>query len=649
MNNTRNTWCLIFSFAWVLCMRIYTFGALEETIDFSGITDLDVGDTRAAMRHYACASGFFITRNGYLVTDKYLIAEAKNIIVVYKNRAYEAHPVKVAPVARFSLLKVDGGIFPQATIAQGDARKTGERLLVGGFAVSDEHGTIAQYIQGVISGVTKSEYELYVQTVPEQGGAVVVNRHGFCEGMLLGTAGRKRQTVNRVLQWRKIYESIPATVRTYLRYDGNGYGGVNALEFVEQCSALVLAYNDEIREKNIRALGKNGQPIDKEDGKKITIKDLRTLTLKSSQGKTHYAGNGSGFFITPDGYFITNNHVIDGAEEIVVIYADKAYKADVIAKSKDKDLALLKTEGRFKVVQTSAGNPCAIGQTIFVVGYPNIDIQGLDAKVTKGIISSNTGLGGNNDLCQMDAAIQPGNSGGPVADENGRVVGVTVSQVNKRFANAELANYMIKWQIVSDFLPQGVVNSVERNRKEFSDMRFTDAVCTVVSATGLVVTYEKGHSVIAATEVKTDEQGKMRRYVQRQLLAVRAAKLHGEWKEVEEHAKEILRFIPNDSDAQEFLALAQMNLGKHLIIRATVGVRDVKAKITPVCGFKNPFVHCEEPLELFDKEKKVGFPVIARLTYEEKGNRYEGQLECIYNWKGTKEIHIELLSTSSSR
>ena len=56
----------------LLCVfvAICSFGALEETIDFSGIADLDIGDTRATMRHYAAASGFFITRNGYLVTDK---------------------------------------------------------------------------------------------------------------------------------------------------------------------------------------------------------------------------------------------------------------------------------------------------------------------------------------------------------------------------------------------------------------------------------------------------------------------------------------------------------------------------------------------------------------------------------------------------
>ena len=63
---------------------------------------------------------------------------------------------------------------------------------------------------------------------------------------------------------------------------------------------------------------------------------------------------------------------------------------------------------------------------------------------------------------------------------------------------------------------------------------------------------------------------------------------------------------------------------------------------TTGCGFKNIYARCEEPIALYNKEKKHGFPVIARLTYEEDGKIYEGTLECEYNWAGTKEISVEL-------
>ena len=624
-------------------IALCSFGALEETIDFSGIADLDVGDARVSMHHYAAVSGFFITSNGYLVTDRYQIEEAERLIVVHDNKAYEARRIDISPAARFALLKVDGGHFPQAVIAQGESRKAGDKMMVAGFAASNEHGAIPQFAQGIVGGVSKKEYEMYVSALPEQVGALVANIRGQCEGMLIG-AGKKQQTVNRILKWRQIYEYLSIPARMGLSFlAGKQMELVDPQMAVGRCSVLVLAYNDKERARRMQEEGKSGKEAKREDGKKITVDDFDTLTLRASQRKTHWAGNGSGFFITRDGYFITNHHVIDGAEEIVVLHGDRSYKAEVVAKSKDKDLALLKMEGRFRPVSLSDGMACSVGQTIFAVGYPNIRIQGLDAKVTKGIISSLTGIGGDKDLYQMDAAIQPGNSGGPVADETGNIVGATVSQVNKRFANVELANYMIKWSVIADFLPPGVAKSIRKPLRNSGETSFSDAVKSVVEATGLVLVYENGPARgLAIGSLNNDDRRKMDRYIRRNMLAARSAKLRKEWKAVEEYTDEVLRLVPNDTDAKELNDLAKSNLGKHLIIRATIGTRDVNAKIKPICGFKNVFAHCEEPIELWDKEKSHGFPVIARLTYEEDEKKYEGTLECTYDWTGTKEICVEL-------
>lgn len=74
----------------------------------------------------------------------------------------------------------------------------------------------------------------------------------------------------------------------------------------------------------------------------VTLKDFNRLTEGSRSGKTHYAGNGSGFFITEDGYLVTNHHVIEDAAELVVVKDGVAYLADVKAKNRELDLALLK-------------------------------------------------------------------------------------------------------------------------------------------------------------------------------------------------------------------------------------------------------------------------------------------------------------------
>ena len=128
------------------------YGALEETIDFSGIDDMDVGDARSTMRHAACASGFFITANGCFITDKYQTADAERLIVVCENKAYEAEPVKLPESSRFALLKVKGGPFSPVVFAQDGGGKAGDRLLLTGFAASDENGVVPQMSWGVLSG-----------------------------------------------------------------------------------------------------------------------------------------------------------------------------------------------------------------------------------------------------------------------------------------------------------------------------------------------------------------------------------------------------------------------------------------------------------------------------------------------------------------
>jgi len=103
------------------------------------------------------------------------------------------------------------------------------------------------------------------------------------------------------------------------------------------------------------------------------------------------------------------------------------------------------------------------GEDVFTVGFPRPTIQGIEVKVTKGIISSQKGLRDDNACYQLDASIQPGNSGGPVCDSKGRLVGVVVSMLDQlSVASAtgsipQNVNYAIKVSVVSSFLDsQGI-------------------------------------------------------------------------------------------------------------------------------------------------------------------------------------------------
>jgi serine protease Do len=139
-------------------------------------------------------------------------------------------------------------------------------------------------------------------------------------------------------------------------------------------------------------------------------------------------GQGSGFFISPDGYAVTNNHVVDGASKVEVTTDDgKTYTAKVIGTDARTDVALIKVEGGadFPFATLAAGKP-RIGDWVLAVGNP----FGLGGTVTAGIVSASgrdIGNGPYDDFIQIDAPVNKGNSGGPAFNMQGEVVGVNTA------------------------------------------------------------------------------------------------------------------------------------------------------------------------------------------------------------------------------
>jgi serine protease Do len=139
-------------------------------------------------------------------------------------------------------------------------------------------------------------------------------------------------------------------------------------------------------------------------------------------------GQGSGFFISADGYAVTNNHVVDGASKVEVTTDEgKTYSAKVIGTDARTDLALIKVEGNsnFPFAKLADGKP-RIGDWVLAVGNP----FGLGGTVTAGIVSAmgrDIGNGPYDDFIQIDAPVNKGNSGGPAFNTDGDVVGVNTA------------------------------------------------------------------------------------------------------------------------------------------------------------------------------------------------------------------------------
>jgi serine protease Do len=151
---------------------------------------------------------------------------------------------------------------------------------------------------------------------------------------------------------------------------------------------------------------------------------------------------GSGFFISEDGYVVTNNHVVQGAKEVELASDDDTtYKAKVIGTDARTDLALLKVEGDrkdYKYVKFGDSGAARVGDWVIAVGNP----FGLGGSVTAGIVSArgrDIGAGPYDDFLQIDAAVNRGNSGGPTFNLKGEVIGVNTAIFSPSGGNVGIA------------------------------------------------------------------------------------------------------------------------------------------------------------------------------------------------------------------
>tara|TARA_R110002153_G_scaffold260884_1_gene421102 strand:+ start:175 stop:1896 length:1722 start_codon:yes stop_codon:yes gene_type:complete len=186
------------------------------------------------------------------------------------------------------------------------------------------------------------------------------------------------------------------------------------------------------------------------------------------------ASSGSGFSVSADGYVITNNHVIEGCQKVVVHTKSKDVTMRLITYDPQNDLALLKGDFRPSTVFALSRSRPELLQDVYVAGYPfGVEIS-TAVKVTKGIISSLTGIGNNFSNIQIDAALQSGNSGGPIIDELGNVVGVAVSKLDAKYmfdnfgSIPENTNFGIKSNVVRNILDSNDVDTPSANQSEIS-------------------------------------------------------------------------------------------------------------------------------------------------------------------------------------
>mgnify|MGYP001159682912 CR=1 FL=1 len=218
------------------------------------------------------------------------------------------------------------------------------------------------------------------------------------------------------------------------------------------------------------------------DREKRIANERKKAGVKDSDIKGKFAA-GTAFFISNQGHLITNEHVIDTCKDNSQIkYRDKNIKAKLLATDKNLDLALLKADIKDNNYLSFSNTQPKKLKRIIVAGYPfGLELSD-DLKFNSGIITSIKGLGNDSTRIQIDAAINKGNSGGPIVyEDTGEVIGVAVAGLRKDMSEA--VNFGIKSTSVKNFLDANffkspILNKNNKSRNELAESLETSTVYT---------------------------------------------------------------------------------------------------------------------------------------------------------------------------
>lgn len=219
----------------------------------------------------------------------------------------------------------------------------------------------------------------------------------------------------------------------------------------------------------------------------LEIKEFLPDYYEHDQSSTYseeWLGNGSGIFIDPEGYIITNYHVIEDAEDIEVEFTvnnvTMVHNASIIKSDEVNDLALIKIDDSdFSPFPDLPYNlktrGVEIGTRVFALGYPRaLTIMGTDIKYTNGTISAKSGYMGDITTFQTTTPVQPGNSGGPLFDEQGNLIAINAAILNPD--DAENVTYSIKGSYVAA-LVDALNETVDLpSSNHLSDMELTEQI-----------------------------------------------------------------------------------------------------------------------------------------------------------------------------
>ena len=356
------------------------------------------------------------------------------------------------------------------------------------------------YLHG--EGVIKDESEAvrWFRKAADQNYAPAQFNLGICyskgDGVLKNDA--------EALKWcRRAAEQNDSTAQRCLGLlYGVGQGAVK--DYVEgyKWELLAAAQGDERGKLDVAKLESLMTPEQIADGQKLA-RNFRPREVPSSGDDTSAEGilqtrpesSGTGFFITDDGYLITNEHVAGNGAQVRLVTSAGLISARVVKVDSANDFALLKADGKFTSLPIASSRTMRMGGTVATVGFPNIGLQGFAPKLAKGEIAALSGAQDDPRYFQISVPVQPGNSGGALVDERGNVVGVVAAKLSMKAALAtggalpENVNYAVKSSLLLSFLESMPDVAAKLKDPGTKECRFEDVVKSAEKAAVLVLVY----------------------------------------------------------------------------------------------------------------------------------------------------------------
>jgi len=286
-----------------------------------------------------------------------------------------------------------------------------------------------------------------------------------------------------------------------MRYQ-HGDGGVME-DYVEAYKWALLAETNgqagaSMFRKGLREQMVPSQIAEAQRAAKALLSAQQRHSGESQQDRAASARRATGFFVTPAGHLITARHAVEKAARVEVIQNERTYAAKVILQDEATDVAILKVEGNeFPCLPLVSSAAVKAGDFVFTMGFPQVQVQGSEAKFTEGSISALSGLGNSPRFFQISVPVQPGNSGGPLLNEKGEVVGMIVSRLDdvvalvRTGAVPQTVNYALKSSFIMPLI-ESVPDLAEKLPKGSAAKDRSTAIENARKAVVLIVGYSDG-------------------------------------------------------------------------------------------------------------------------------------------------------------